>query len=88
VDELLGVRVAHADGSLPSDWWSVSISGGTAVQLTNLQALALYGVFSPDKRHIASYSTDGIVVMKPDGTEVTKIVNEVSGIPGTVDWVP
>jgi hypothetical protein len=26
--------------------------------------------------------------MKPDGTEVTLIVNDVGGIPATVSWIP
>jgi WD40-like Beta Propeller Repeat len=87
-DRLLGVQVARADGTLPSDWWSSSIAGGTPKQITNVQSLALYGVFSPDQKYIASYSTDGIFVMKPDGTEVTIIVSDVGGIPGTVNWIP
>ncbi len=46
IDKLLGVRSAFADGSLPSDWWSVPISGGAVMQITNLQSLALYGMYS------------------------------------------
>jgi WD40 repeat protein len=87
-DKLFGVQVALADGTLPSDWWSVPITGGTPKQLTNVQSLALYGVFSPDDKYVASYSTDGIFVMKPDGTELTTVVNDVGGIPGTVNWIP
>jgi len=45
-------------------------------------------VFSPDNQHIASYSTDGIFVMKPDGTDVTIIIKDVGSIPGTVNWIP
>jgi hypothetical protein len=88
LDKLFGVQIARADGSLPSDWWSIPQGGGTAKQLTNVQSLALYGVFSPDNKNIASYSTDGIFVMKPDGTELTIVVNDVGGIPGTVNWIP
>ena len=88
LDKLLGVQIALADGSLPSDWWSVPRAGGTPKQLTNIQSLALYGVFSPDHRHIASYSTDGIFVMKPDGSELTVVVPDVGGIPGAVSWIP
>lgn len=87
-DQLLGIQVALADGTLPSDWWSIPITGGTPKQITNVLSLALYGVFSPDKKFIASYSTDGIFVMRPDGTELTIIVNDVGGIPGTVSWIP
>ena len=88
LDKLMGIQVALADGTLPSDWWSVPVTGGPATQLTNVQSLALYGVFSPDNKYIASFSTDGIFVMKPDGTEVTIVVDDVGGIPGTVHWIP
>jgi Tol biopolymer transport system component len=87
IDKLLGTQVALANGSLPSDWWSVPITGGTPNQLTNLQSLSLFGTFSPDKKHIASYSLNGIFVMNPDGTELTMVVNDVGGIPGTVSWI-
>jgi Tol biopolymer transport system component len=88
MDRLLGVQVALANGSLPSDWWSVPITGGRPSQLTNLQASSLFGTFSPDKKHLASFSLNGIFVMNPDGTELTMVVNDVGGIPGTVDWIP
>jgi WD40 repeat protein len=88
LDKLFGVQVVLADGTLPSDWWSIPVTGGTPKQLTNVQSLALYGVFSPDNKYVASYSTDGIFVMKPDGTELTIVVNDVGGIPGTVSWIP
>jgi Tol biopolymer transport system component len=87
-DKLLGVQVALANGSLPSDWWSVPISGGKPIQLTNIQSYSLFGVFSPDNKYIASYSLNGIFVMKPDGSELTIVVNDVGGIPGTVSWIP
>jgi Tol biopolymer transport system component len=88
LDKLLGVTPAFADGSLPSDWWSVPVSGGSATQLTQIASLALYGVFSPDRAYIASFSTDGIFVMKADGSEVTTLVGDVGQISGTVDWIP
>jgi hypothetical protein len=88
IDKLLDVQVVLANGSVPSDWWTVPVTGGKIKRLTNIQRLALFGNFSPDKKHIASYSTDGIFVMKPDGTEVTMLVNEVGGISGTVSWIP
>ena len=88
VDRLLDVQVASANGSLPSDWWSVPISGGTATRLTNLHAMSLYGVYSPDREYIACYSLDGIFVMKPDGTAVTSVVKDVGKIVGRVAWTP
>jgi Tol biopolymer transport system component len=88
LDKLMGVRCALANGSLPSDWWSVPISGGEATPLTRLRSASLYGTYSPDANYIASYSATGIFVMKPDGTEVTMIVSDVGGIAGTVNWLP
>jgi Tol biopolymer transport system component len=88
VDKLLGVTVARADGTLPSDWWRVAASGGKAIQLTHVQSLALFGTFSPDRKYIASCSLDGIFVMKPDGSEVSMVVNDTGGISGTVSWIP
>ena len=77
-----------ADGSIPSDWWSVPITGGTPEQLTHTQSLALFGSYSPDKKHIASYTSDEIFVMDPDGTGLTVLVKDIGGIPGTVNWIP
>jgi len=88
LDRLMGITVAFADGSIPSDWWSVPVTGGVPRQLTHVQELALYGSFSSDKQFIASYTSDDIFVMKPDGTGVTLLVNDIGGVPGTVDWTP
>jgi len=88
LDRFMGFPVAFADGSIPSDWWSVPVAGGVPKQLTRVQSLALYGSFSPDKQFIASYTSDDIFVMNPDGTEVTLLVNDIGGVPGTVNWTP
>jgi Tol biopolymer transport system component len=87
LDKLLGVQSVLANGSLPSDWWSVSISGGIPTRLTNILSYSLFGTFSPDRKHIASYRLNGIFIMNPDGTELTIVVNDVGGIPGTVNWI-
>jgi hypothetical protein len=83
----MGVIVASAH-SLPSDWWQVPITGGTPVQLTQIQAPGLYGSYSPDYQHLASFSGLGIFVMNPDGSGGAMLVNDVGGILGTVDWIP
>jgi Tol biopolymer transport system component len=88
VDDLFGVTVATADGSIPSDWWSIPLAGGTPKRLTHLRSLTLFARFSPDKTHIASYSADGIFIMNPDGTSVTHVLNNAGGTPGTVNWIP
>jgi Tol biopolymer transport system component len=76
-----------ANGSIPSDWWSVPVTGGKLKQLTNIRSLALFGNYSPDKKYIALYSADGIYVMYPDGSGLTVVVSEVGQIGGTVSWI-
>jgi len=85
---LLHVIEVVADGSIPSDWWSVPLAGGEPDQLTNIQASSLFGSFSPDKKYIAVYSADGIFMMRPDGSELTSILDDVGQISGTVSWIP
>jgi Tol biopolymer transport system component len=87
LDWLLGVQVASAH-SLPEDWWSVALTGGEVTQLTHIQAPSLYASLSPDGRLLASFSGNGVFVMGPDGGGLTKIVSDVGGIPGTVNWIP
>ena len=87
-DKIMGVTIASADGIIPSDWWSVPVSGGKPTQLTHIHSLGLFGSFSPDKKYIASHSAEGIFIMKPDGTEILMLVNDTGGISGTVSWLP
>jgi WD40 repeat protein len=86
-DLLFGFTRAKADGTIPSDWWTIRAAGGRPKRLTNIQTLALYGWFSPDGQHIASFSTDGIIIMNPDGTGVT-LLSPAKTSTGTVDWIP
>jgi Tol biopolymer transport system component len=88
IEKLLGVTVAHAHGSIPSDWWSVSLSGGEPTRLTHVYSPGLFASLSPDSRFIASYSASGIFVMNPQGGELTQIVNYTGGILGEVRWIP
>lgn len=87
LEKLLGITVASAH-TVPSDWWSVPLIGGTPAQVTHIQAVGLFGSISPDKQYIASYSGGGIFVMKPDGTGLTMLTTDVGGQPGTVSWIP
>jgi Tol biopolymer transport system component len=87
-DRLMGVTRVAADGTLPSDWWSVPLSGGKPNRLTRVRSLGLFGCFSPDNKYVVSYSSDGIFVMRPDGTGVTMLINDVGGTSGTVSWIP
>jgi Tol biopolymer transport system component len=86
-ERLLGVTIASAH-TVPSDWWSAPVAGGSPTQLTQLGAIGLYASASPDGQHIASYSGEGIFVMNPDGTDLTDILSDTGGQPGTVSWIP
>jgi Tol biopolymer transport system component len=87
LDRLLGVIPVSAH-NIPSEWWSVPVSGGTVTQLTHIQAAGLYACLSPDKHTIASFSGDGVFVMNPDGTDLTMLVTDTGGNLGTVNWIP
>ncbi|HEX6034093.1 MAG TPA: hypothetical protein VFY83_06640, partial [Anaerolineales bacterium] len=87
-DRLMGVRVAKAHSNVPSDWCTISVDGGEMVQLTNIQSRGLFGRLSPDHQYLASYSLDGIFVMKTDGTQLTNLIPNPQSVPGTVSWIP
>ena len=74
--------------NIPSEWWSVPVGGGPVSQLTHIQAPVLYASISPDNRYIASFSVEGVFVMKPDGTNLTMMVDNIGGNLGTVNWIP
>ena len=86
-EAISGVTVASAH-SIPSDWWSVPVSGGAAKQLTHIQTTNLFGSISPDGKYIASYSGLGLFVMEPGATNAKMIINSLAGIPSTVNWIP
>ncbi len=86
LDKVMGIQVAKAH-SVPSDWWSVPVTGGVPTQLTKLQTINLFASLSPDKNQIASISGDGLFVMGLDGSNLTKIISD-SGVHGTVSWIP
>jgi Tol biopolymer transport system component len=86
LDKLMGIRVAKAH-NVPSDWWSVPITGGVPIRLTQIQTINLFASSSPDKKHIASVSGEGIFVMDLDGSDLTRLLFN-SGVSGTVSWIP
>jgi len=88
LDRLMGVRVAKAHSNVPSDWWTISVDGGEMTQLTNIQSRGLFGSLSPDNQYLASYSLDGIFVMKTDGTQLTQVIPNPQSVPGTLSWIP
>jgi len=86
LDNLTGVQVIKAH-SIPSDWWSVPVTGGVPSQLTKLQTFNLFASLSPDRKHIASVSGEGIFVIDLDGSNLTRIVSNQS-LHRTVSWIP
>jgi Tol biopolymer transport system component len=88
LDRLMGVTVAKAHSNVPSDWWSIPMTGGEMTQLTNIQSMGLFGSRSPDGQYLASYSLNGIFVMKTDGTQLTQLLPNPQSVPGTVCWIP
>ena len=85
-ERLMGIQVAKAH-DVPSDWWSVPVTGGVPTRLTNLQTINLFASLSPDGQHIASLSGEGIFVMDLGGSNLTQLVSD-SGVYGTVSWIP
>lgn len=88
LDRLMGVTVAKAHSNVPSDWWLIPVTGGEMTQLTNIQSMGLFASRSPDNQWVASYSLNGIFVMKPDGTQLTQLLPNPQSVPGTVCWIP
>lgn len=86
LERLTGIQVARAH-SVPSDWWSVPLAGGSPTRLTNLQTINLFASISPDQQHLASLSGEGIFVMGLDGSNLTQLVSD-PGVHGTVSWIP
>ena len=85
LDQLLGVRIAKAH-NVPSDWWSVPISGGAVTRLTQIQTIKLFASVSPDQRYIASLSGEGIFVMNVDGSNLRQLLFD-PGVMGTLRWI-
>ena len=86
LERMMGIQVAKAH-NVPSDWWSVPVTGGTPTRLTHLQTVNLFASISPDQRHIASLSGEGIFVMDLNGSNLTQLVSD-PGVYGTVSWIP
>jgi len=85
-EKLMGIQVVRAH-DVPSDWWSVPVTGGMPTQMTHLQTINLFASLSPDGRQLASISGEGIFLMDLDGSNLTQLVSD-SGIHGTVSWIP
>jgi hypothetical protein len=89
LDRLLGVGTAlaaPAAHNVPSDWWRVPVAGGPPERLTHLFETGLYGDISPDGEWIGFLGASGLFVMRPDGSQVTRLSRD--GGTGTLEWLP
>ena len=86
LDRLMGVQVAKAH-AIPSDWWSVPVTGGELTRLTQIQTINLFASISPDQARLASVSGEGLFAMNWDGSNITQLLFN-PGITGTVSWLP
>ena len=86
LDRLMGVQIAYAH-NVPSDWWSLPLTGGEPARLTQLQTVKLFASLSPDNQYIASVSGDGIFAMNLDGSNIIRLLPD-SSISSTVNWIP
>ena len=84
-EKLMGIQVAKAH-RVPSDWWSVPITGGVPIRLTQLQTINLFASISPDKKNIASVSGEGIFLMDLDGSNLIRLLSN-PGVLGTLSWL-
>ena len=82
----MGIQVAKAH-SIPSDWWSVPVTGGKPTRLTDIQSINLFATVLPDHERLVSVSADGLFVMGLDGSNLTQLISD-SGVHGTVSWIP
>lgn len=85
-EKIMGIQVAKAH-SIPSDWWSVPVTGGVPTRLTQVQTINLFASISQDKKHIASVGEEGIFVMDLDGSNLTQLIIDPA-VSGTVSWIP
>ncbi len=85
LDKLIGVQIVKAH-SIPSDWWSVPVTGGKPKRLTQIQSTNLYGSIAPDRKHLVSFSMQGLFVMDLDGSNLTSLIPDPGG--STVNWLP
>ena len=89
-EKLMGVQIALARSAahnVPSDFWRVSLTDGSVIQVTHLMDQGMFGTFSPDGELIAFISATGLYVMQPDGTGLVQVLAS-SSLYGNLEWIP
>ena len=82
---MIGVRTARAHG-VPWDIWIVRPDGSDLRQLTWFSDDDSSVAWSPDGRHLATYSSEAIHVVSLDGSETYCVTGE--GGYGGIEWLP
>ncbi|MCC7358410.1 MAG: PD40 domain-containing protein [Anaerolineales bacterium] len=72
--------------SVPSDWWSIPVGGGSPRRLSNRLDTGMFGDLAPDGRYMAYISASGLYVLPVTGGEPVKLL-DVSGS-GSLEWLP
>jgi Tol biopolymer transport system component len=84
----LGVQVARADvsqHSAPSDVWETDLATGETRLLAEVRGEGLFPAYSPDGQHIAFVTTQGIYIMRADGSRLVRI-DDQSGY-RSIQWI-
>jgi len=91
--QMLDVPAAHADGSVPWDFWTINFDGSDLRRLTTLAEDLPVGAWSPDGSYVAflgggSFTTSqtGLGVLGVDGSGLRRLTSQ-AGHRG-VDWAP
>jgi Tol biopolymer transport system component len=85
LEALMGVEIASAH-NLPSDWYTVSTTGGKPQRVTHINNFGMAAALSPDGKQIAFTSATGLYLMNLDGSNIFHITDRVFS--GSVDWIP
>jgi hypothetical protein len=84
-EKLAGVVVAEAH-AVPSDWWSINLSGGMPTRLTQFQLTGLTGDISPDGGYLAFGSSSAVYIIRLSDLGGTLALNTWAG--GGLAWLP
>ena len=82
----MGIQVAKAH-DVPQIGGRCRSQAGRPHSWLNIQTINLFASISPDKRHFASLSGEGLFVMDLDGSNPTQLVSD-PGVHGTISWIP
>jgi Tol biopolymer transport system component len=93
LDQIFDAPAAHADGSVPWDFWTIDFDGRNLRRLTTLSEDLPVGAWSPNGNYVAflgggSFTTSqtGLAVLSVDDSNLRRLTTQ-AGHRG-VDWAP